>query len=205
MEIKSEIKKILSIIIAIVILFIIINVLLLKFVLTTNNKIEHNYYSQHEYCTPNITINMLSQNSIVYIQQLNKFIKQRCPKPFINKSNILAYYFYMAGLINNVNPSLLIEIMLIESNCNIYAINDKSGAYGLMQIHPVHNNFLYQNDFENIMKGAQILSDCFDIYKSIEGALECYGKGNFDKEDIKYIGTLKLSDKYKNNFSFNYQ
>lgn len=124
-------------------------------------------------------------------------LKKGCKKEFLPKIGIYTLYIHIAGSFYNVNPNLLADIMVLESKCDNIAINKNSRAFGLMQIHPVHNISLYSNDFENILKGGEILRECFDKYKSVVGALECYGRGKYEEDKIVYDGTKLLSGKYK--------
>jgi len=161
-------------------------------VIVEKKEIKHNIEISHKLLP-------IERSKLEYI---SNFLKSKCNKKFLAKRNILSYYLYEAGKIFDINPMLLAEIMILESRCDSFAVNETSGAKGLMQIHPYHNTLLYTNDFENIIKGAEILANCISIGECFECALECYGKGTYDNSEIVYLGTKLLGHKYTTKSKF---
>lgn len=169
-----------------------------KQIITNTTPIKNEYLDGHSVESSMICDLKFDNIKDNIIDKVFTTLSKGCSKEFLPKISIYTLYLYMAGSYYNVNPSLLADIMILESRCNNNAINKDSGAFGLMQIHPVHNVYLYSNDFENILKGSEILRDCYNRYGTVVGALECYGRGFYSEDRIVYAGTKLLSAKYKN-------
>jgi hypothetical protein len=178
-----------------IVLAVILIYLFYKFIgVYSENK--KNYNGNNIYITTeHYTLDKAYYKNYVKQQELTNLLKTKCPSPFNKKASILAYYFIEAGRIYDINPNLLVDVMLVESNCNVYARNESSGAFGLMQIHPQHSVFLYQTDFENILKGADILSECIKMYKNnLKDSLECYGRGVHNSTEYIYANLYKIQN-----------
>lgn len=88
--------------------------------------------------------------------------------------------------INNIDPELILAIIKQESNFDASAMGDNGHSYGLMQVqkryHEERMQRLYCTDllnpYENIIVGADIISQKLRSGKGLEWALMAYNGGN---------------------------
>lgn len=88
--------------------------------------------------------------------------------------------------INNIDPELILAIIKQESNFDASAMGDNGNSYGLMQVqkryHEERMQRLYCTDllnpYENIIVGADIISQKLRSGKGLEWALMAYNGGN---------------------------
>lgn len=89
---------------------------------------------------------------------------------------------YAVGARQNMNPTLILAVMAIESGFNPFA-QSHVGAQGLMQVMTkVHSEKYDQyggklaafDPLTNVRVGAQVLDDCIRREGSVEGGLKCY-------------------------------
>lgn len=99
----------------------------------------------------------------------------------------------------NVDPYLIMAIMKIESNLDVYAVSSK-GAQGLMQIMPstqrdvgVYSPF---DPEENIEGGIKYIKYLLDKYHNIELALAAYNAGPGCVDKFKGIPPFKETKRY---------
>lgn len=98
---------------------------------------------------------------------------------------------YAVGSRQNMNPTLILAVMAIESSFNPFA-QSHVGAQGLMQVMTkVHSDKYDQyggklaafDPLANVRVGAQVLSECIRREGSIEGGLKCYvGASGMDND-----------------------
>lgn len=88
--------------------------------------------------------------------------------------------------INNIDPELILAIIKQESNFDASAMGDNGHSYGLMQVqkryHEERMRRLYCTDllnpYENVIVGADIISQKLRSGKGLEWALMAYNGGN---------------------------
>ncbi|MBT0569289.1 lytic transglycosylase domain-containing protein [Curvibacter sp. CHRR-16] len=98
---------------------------------------------------------------------------------------------YAVGNRQNMNPTLILAVMAIESGFNPFA-QSHVGAQGLMQVMTkVHSDKYDQyggklaafDPLANVRVGAQVLNECIRREGSIEGGLKCYvGASSMDND-----------------------
>lgn len=94
---------------------------------------------------------------------------------------------YESGIRTNLDPTLILAVMAIESGFNPFA-QSAVGAQGLMQVMTTVHKDKYENfggklaafdPVSNLRVGAKVLGDCIARAGSIEGGLKLYvGAGN---------------------------
>ncbi|MDR0274603.1 MAG: lytic transglycosylase domain-containing protein [Burkholderiaceae bacterium] len=101
---------------------------------------------------------------------------------------------YEAGHINQIDPTLILAVMAVESGFNPFA-QSSVGAQGLMQIMPAVHSEKYAlfggpyaafDPKTNLRVGARVLKECIERTGSVQGGLKYYvgaanlpGDGNY--------------------------
>ena len=105
---------------------------------------------------------------------------------------------YELGPKNNLEPTLILAVMAIESGFNPFA-HSQAGAQGLMQVMTKVHSDKYQgfggtlaafDPVANLRVGVLVLRECVQRAGSLEGGLRLYvGEGN-NKEDTGYAAKV---------------
>jgi soluble lytic murein transglycosylase-like protein len=120
---------------------------------------------------------------------------------FLGVTSITAHAdcFTNAATTYGVKEDLLRAIAKVESNYNPEALNPKSHALGVMQIHPTNFNSLQKYDITepdlhqpctNINVGAWILAGFIRQYGPVWRAVGAYGVGNGKGYDLELKRTI---------------
>jgi hypothetical protein len=105
---------------------------------------------------------------------------------------------YDVGPANQIEPTLILAVMAIESGFNPFA-QSAVGAQGLMQVMTKVHEQKYQgfggalaafDPVANVRVGVNVLKECINRAGSLEGGLKLYvGAGNM-KDDQGYAGKV---------------
>lgn len=105
---------------------------------------------------------------------------------------------YDTGARTDLDPTLILAVMAIESGFNPFA-QSQEGAQGLMQVMTRFHSDKYQNfggkfaafdPLANLRVGAKVLQDCIRLAGSIEGGLRSYLGVSIDEYDRGYTGKV---------------